>query len=138
MSDITVSLRDFLRSSPKNDDEVHAYAEKLGVDPHELEGKIYAIAYKALSGDYLKHANDDDSKFDANELAMGIKVEQEHIDDPEVAKKIAKAHLNEFPTYYTKLKAMEAQAKSESAFEFARYGKKYMIENVNRVVGKII
>ena len=51
----------------------------------------------------LKHGDDPDDKFDAKQLEMGIKVEAEHTDDKEMAKKIAKAHLSEFPDYYTKL-----------------------------------
>ena len=38
------------------------------------------------------------------ELAMGIKVEMEHTDDVEVAKKIAMDHLAENPNYYSDLK----------------------------------
>ena len=34
-------------------------------------------------------------------------------DDPLVTGKIALAHLNEFPDYYTRLAAMEDQAKRE-------------------------
>jgi hypothetical protein len=51
----------------------------------------------------LKHGDDPDDKFDAKQLAMGIKVESEHTDDKSLAKQIAKAHLSEFPDYYTKL-----------------------------------
>jgi len=45
---------------------------------------------------------------DAEQLTMGIKVEMEHTDKPEEAKKIALDHLAEDPKYYTKLKKMEA------------------------------
>jgi hypothetical protein len=34
-------------------------------------------------------------------------------DDPVTTGKIARAHLNEFPDYYTRLDAMEEQAKRE-------------------------
>jgi hypothetical protein len=34
-------------------------------------------------------------------------------DDPITSGKIARAHLNEFPDYYTRLDAMEEQAKRE-------------------------
>jgi hypothetical protein len=49
---------------------------------------------------------------DPNELAMGIKIEMEHTDDPTIAKKIAVDHLSEIPDYYTRLKKMEDEAKS--------------------------
>ena len=38
---------------------------------------------------------------------MGVKVEMEHVYKASDAKKIAKAHLMEFPNYYTGLKKME-------------------------------
>ena len=63
------------------------------------------------------------SLFDAEQLRMGMDVELEHGlhdmltnvsgDDPHVTAKIALAHLNEFPDYYTRLKAMEEQAKRD-------------------------
>jgi hypothetical protein len=40
-----------------------------------------------------------------SELAMGIKVEMEHTDDIQVAKKIAMDHLAENPKYYSELKS---------------------------------
>lgn len=43
------------------------------------------------------------------QLDMGMKVETEHTDDINVAKKIAMDHLNEDPLYYTKLAKMEAE-----------------------------
>jgi len=60
------------------------------------------------------------SKFDVEEFCMGIDVELEHGtvdastnvtgDDPLMTGKIALAHLNEFPDYYTRLKKMEEEA----------------------------
>ena len=38
-------------------------------------------------------------------------------DDPIVTAKIALAHLNEFPDYYTRLEAMEEKAKREHGIE---------------------
>ena len=43
----------------------------------------------------------------SKQLAMGISVEKEHTNDPEIAKKIALAHLDEFPDYYSRLKTIE-------------------------------
>jgi len=61
------------------------------------------------------------SKFDVEQLRMGLEVELEHgLVDPEtnvtddnklMTGKIALAHLNEYPDYYTRLKAMEKEAK---------------------------
>jgi len=59
--------------------------------------------------------------FDVEQFRMGMDVELEHglhdpatnvtDDDPVVTGKIALAHLNEFPDYYTRLDQMEEQAK---------------------------
>jgi hypothetical protein len=60
-----------------------------------------------------KHNADPDDKFNAEELAMGIKIEMEHTDDLDIAKAIAKDHLNEVPDYYSRLTKMEEEAKNE-------------------------
>jgi hypothetical protein len=61
--------------------------------------------------------------FDVEQFRMGMDVELEHGlhdlstnvtgDDDVVTGKIALAHLNEFPDYYTRLERMEEQAKRE-------------------------
>ena len=63
--------------------------------------------------------------FDVEQFRMGMDVELEHGrhdpatdvtgDDPVVTAKIARAHLNEFPDYYTRLEQMEEQAKRDHA-----------------------
>jgi len=63
------------------------------------------------------------SPFDVDQFRRGLNVELEHGlhdsetnvtgDDPLVTGKIARAHLNEFPDYYTRLERMEEQAKRE-------------------------
>ena len=62
------------------------------------------------------------SPFDVEQFRMGLDVELEHgTHDPEtnvtdddvlVTAKIARAHLNEFPDYYTRLAVMESDAES--------------------------
>lgn len=74
-------------------EQAHEWGEKLGVDW---------------------------TKFDVEQFRMGMNVELEHgtidphtnvsDDDPLITAKIALAHLNEFPDYYTRLKAMEHEA----------------------------
>ncbi|OPY28587.1 MAG: hypothetical protein A4E28_01426 [Methanocella sp. PtaU1.Bin125] len=59
-------------------------------------------------------------KFDVEQFRRGMDVELEHgredphtnvtNDDPLITGKIALAHLNEFPDYYTRLDKMEAEA----------------------------
>ena len=60
------------------------------------------------------------SKFDVEQFRAGMDVELEHglrdphtnvtDDDPLTTGKIALAHLNEFPDYYTRLEEMEQEA----------------------------
>jgi hypothetical protein len=52
-----------------------------------------------------------DIRYDPYELKLGIKVELEHTDDEEIAKKIAKDHLDEIKNYYTLLMKMEKEHK---------------------------
>ena len=54
-----------------------------------------------------------DEAYDAEELAAGVMVEKEHTGNPEVAKAIAKDHLNEDPKYYTHLLQMEIEHTDE-------------------------
>ena len=63
------------------------------------------------------------SKFDVEQYRMGLDVELEHglvdphtnvtNDDPITTGKIALAHLNEFPDYYTRLEKMENEAEGK-------------------------
>jgi len=65
----------------------------------------------------------DASRFGLEQFRMGMDVELEHgtadpgtnvtDDDIVMTAKIARAHLNEFPDYYTRLAKMEAEAKAE-------------------------
>ena len=67
----------------------------------------------------------DAAPFDVEQLRIGMNVELEHglhdvltnvsDDDPHVTAKIALAHLNEFPDYYTRLERMEEEAKRDWA-----------------------
>ena len=63
------------------------------------------------------------TRFDIEQFRMGLDVELEHgsrelstnvtNNDEITTGKIALAHLNEFPDYYTRLQKMESQAKEE-------------------------
>lgn len=61
---------------------------------------------------------------DPNELAMGIKVEMEHTNNPATAKKIALDHLAEIPDYYTRLKKMEQDAQKKAEHFIKALGEK--------------
>jgi hypothetical protein len=64
------------------------------------------------------------SPFDVEQFRMGMDVELEHGfrglltnvtgDDPLVTGKLALAHLNEFPDYYTRLRKMEDETRGRS------------------------
>jgi hypothetical protein len=53
-------------------------------------------------------------KFINKQLMMGIEIEMEHTDNPEVAKKIALDHLNESPYYYEELEKMESRLQKKN------------------------
>ena len=65
------------------------------------------------------------TKFDIEQFRMGLHVELEHgsrelsinvtNNDEITTGKIALAHLNEFPNYYTRLQKMESQAKKDQS-----------------------
>ena len=65
----------------------------------------------------------DTAPFDVEQFRRGLDVELEHglkdpstnvsNDDPVTSGKIALAHLNEFPDYYTRLERMEREARRE-------------------------
>jgi len=62
---------------------------------------------KMKSGELISLVGTDprpDDKYNAEELALGLKEEMEHTKDKELANVIAKDHLDERPDYYSKLK----------------------------------
>lgn len=60
-----------------------------------------------------KAKDKDVSKYDPEQIAMGIKVEMEHTANPAIALEITMDHLEENPKYYTHLKEMESQFEEE-------------------------
>jgi Protein of unknown function (DUF5661) len=82
------------------------------------EKKQFDVAEAKEIGDFLGIRW---GKFDVEQFAMGLNVELEHgrrdpatdvtHDAPVVTAKIALAHLNEIPDYYTRLAVMENEAK---------------------------
>lgn len=83
---------------------------------------------------------------DQKELAMGLTVEAEHTDDPEIALEIVLDHLSEDPLYYTHMKeagleeAVSGDAMKKLAgksVEFSIQGKDYKKESVKAVIGSV-
>jgi len=87
---------------------------------NEMTAKKHFTAEEARTiGEQLRI---DWSKFDVEQFRMGMDVELEHglqdahtnvtDDDALTTGKIALAHLNEFPDYYTRLEKMEKEAEA--------------------------
>jgi len=106
---LKLTLVKFFKENPEpNDEAIHNFAKELKLDPSELETAIYKLLGSLVN---LKKGDMPDDKFDAEQLKMGVKVERkEHTDDPDIAKAISKAHLDEIPDYYTRLLKMEKEA----------------------------
>jgi hypothetical protein len=89
-----------------------------------LDGRTLNMAKKRFTAREAKKIGDglgvDWSKFDVEQFRMGMDIELEHgtrspstnvtDDDPVMTGKIALAHLNEFPDYYTRLEKLEKEA----------------------------
>ena len=101
------------------DEKIHSFAAKLGAQPDEIEEMIYAILVSFLA---FGKQRDFKGQLDEQQLAMGRKVELEHLEGSPlptpilemIAEKIAKDHLAEIPDYYTRLDKMEKEAKGSS------------------------
>jgi len=114
--DVSTELLDFLQKNiDPSDNEIHSLAEKLNVEPDDLEAMIYSLSTDFwANGRYNEKGKN--MKFDEKELAAGIKVEMEHTTNKEMAKRIALDHLTEIPGtgkgdgYYSLLKKMEKDA----------------------------
>jgi hypothetical protein len=118
----------FFKANPNPDDKkIHAFAEEQQINSHELETNIYSLLSERLKNKdskitdaiELKKSDAPDDQFDAEQLAMGIKVEQEHTNDLEIAKAIAKAHLSEKNSskYYSYLVLLEDLMKNNVSLE---------------------
>ncbi len=100
-----------------NPDSFYHWIQKEGFESEEVEFILYGFALKyaqfvKAGKSYHKHLTEHD--VDETQLRMGINVEMEHTDDPEVSKKIALDHLAEYDNYYDGLKKMEEElAKQE-------------------------
>ena len=86
---------------------------------------------------------------DPNQLSLGIQIEMEHTNDPDIAKEISMDHLTEDPEYYTKLikagLAKEFKPSHNSGFgdpdqsfnDAARLGSDITVTPGNNVVGTV-
>jgi hypothetical protein len=102
----------FIQNTNPNDAKLHSWAEKMGHDTHQVETEIYKFAtlfIKFLTGGRANSKKFTEKDANKKELAMGIKVESEHITDTETQKRIALDHLSENSAYYSALAKMEKE-----------------------------
>jgi len=92
------------------DEKIHELADKLKMEPDDLESEIYSMLTDFF-GKGLYNKAEKKANIDSKQLKMGIKVELEHTSCPLIAERIAKDHLQEIPDYYTRLDEMEKEAK---------------------------
>lgn len=102
------------------DKKFHSLAEKLGIDPDNLEAEIYSILSSFLANGRFNESDIKEEDIPADELKMGIEVEKEHTILPLMAKRIAMDHLAEFKGYYSALKEMENKLKNEDEAKKAK------------------
>lgn len=72
--------------------------------PCDCTNEQEEVEYKGKTITVGKHDDVSDSRFDPDELTMGIEDEMEHTNDKRTAKNIAKDHLIEIPNYYSQQK----------------------------------
>jgi hypothetical protein len=98
------------------DSQLHEFAKSLGLEADVLETYIYAIVSCFISGGNFNAKKADASKFDPEEIKMGLIVEAEHIDknntNPVIQKicnffqhRITFDHLADNDKYYSQAKA---------------------------------
>lgn len=95
-----------IEQTPQNADELVA-ALVGGASRGRRRHRVRSWEDKMPGGLADKKSPDD---VDQEQLRMGVEVEMEHVDDPELAKEIAMDHLVEIPDYYSRLAQMEDEA----------------------------
>lgn len=107
----------FFKDNPfPADADFHSFCEQNGMDTHAAESAAYALAtlfVQFLTGGKSGGSGMTADDVDPDQLARGIEVEKEHVENDLIAQKISLDHLTENPSYYDYLDAMEAQAKQD-------------------------
>ena len=110
--ELMLAVIDFLSENPHPKDEVvHALAEKMGVDPDQIEEAAYAVLGAFLGGGKSKGKD----TITGSEKEMAHAVEREHVGGTGLPKvvldrlteKIGSDHDDEYRRYYQKLAEME-------------------------------
>ena len=91
--------------------------KQLGINTklYEEYGDMKAFGKEQTRLDLLPVKSDE--HYDKKELGIGIRIELEHTKDREIAKTIAKHHLDEHEDYYKKLLPMEKRLEEEEEFK---------------------
>lgn len=97
----------FIKNPYPADEDVHSFADNLGIDKHKFEEYIYRILSDILTEGKSKGFT---GTYDSKQMDMGRKVEMEHTTIVSISEKISRDHLAEIPDYYTRLAKMEKEA----------------------------
>ena len=112
--DIQKQILSFLVDNPSpEDDIVHAFAEKIGIEVDDFEAYIYDLLGSIIGAGRAVEKGVTEDDVDPKELKMGIEVEYEHTTNPMISKRIALDHLAECKTYYTRLLEMEKECEQD-------------------------
>lgn len=97
------AIIEYFSTHDKPDDkEVHKMAEDLGIDPHELENKIYSLLVDLFNAGKFKESPIEP---DEEELKKGIEYELEvHTKSKAIARKLAIDNISYKKDYYSKIK----------------------------------
>ena len=106
---VTAIIGLFQQEEPVTDEEVHALAEAMNMEPDEFEAIIYGMLQSFWSKGRAMEKDIGEKDVDPKELEMGIEVEYEHTDSKEMSTRIALDHLAELDDYYTRLEVMEEE-----------------------------
>jgi len=97
-SSIDDQLIELLTNNPQpKDSEIHKFAERMNIDPSEIEERVYKILGSFLAGGKSKGKI---VQADKDQIDKGLKVESEHTSNQRLALKIVYDHLTENPKYY--------------------------------------
>lgn len=119
----------------------HCQGKKKMNETEELEGGLAdnkTLIHIAKKHDAKGYYHIDNMvKSLKKQLEMGIEVEMEHTDDKQKAKEIAMDHLWEDPTYYTKLKKIEAKemtgGDSSGSFSAPAFGEVIKKKHITKI-----
>ena len=110
---IVDDIFDYIYNNPyPTDDDFHKFVESKNADPDDYETYVYAILSCFIAGGRAYDKKKAEKDFDEKEVAMGLKVEYEHLDeknDNKIVKyivdklsgRIASDHLTENKVYYS-------------------------------------